>query len=326
MIGFRFGQVLPRLARENVANLRRFIAAGYQLAGMESKELSLDGAVRYFLNSLSGHVEDGGLVRIWATKQDITRIKTAEEEIRVLNNELEQRVKQRTAQLEAANRELESFAYTVSHDLRAPLRAIDGYTKILLEDYAPLLDDEGRRVCSVISGGARTMGRLIEDLLSFSRVGRVEMQSLTVDMGALAHRAFNELTTPGDRQRIDFRVASLPPAQGDPSLLRQVWANLVGNAVKFSSGRERAVIEVSAETGDNGPVYSIRDNGAGFDMRYADKLFGVFQRLHGAHEFEGTGVGLAIVQRIVQRHGGRIWGEGETDRGAVFHFTLGEST
>ena len=168
------------------------------------------------------------------------------------------------------------------------------------------------------------MGRLIDDLLSFSRVGRVEMQSLKVDMASLVHRAFNDLTSPGDRQRIDFRVASLPPAQGDPSLLRQVWANLVGNAVKFSIGRQRAVIEVSAETGGSGPVYSIRDNGAGFDMRYADKLFDVFQRLHGTHEFEGTGVGLAIVQRIVKRHGGRVWGEGEPDRGAVFRFTLGD--
>jgi PAS domain S-box-containing protein len=153
MIGFRFGQVLPRLAPQNVENLRRFIASGYQLAGMESKELALEGSVRYFLNSLSGHVEDGGLIRIWSTKQDITRIKAAEEEVRVLNAELEQRVKQRTAQLEEANRELESFAYTVSHDLRAPLRAIDGYTRILQEDYAPLLDDEGKRFCSAISGG-----------------------------------------------------------------------------------------------------------------------------------------------------------------------------
>ena len=349
MLGFRIGQIFPRLAQENVAYLRHFIESGHQLANVETKELSRDGTVKHFLNSLIGHVEEGRLLRVWGAKQDITRIKQAEEEIRLLNEELEQRVRERTAELEAANRELEAFSYSVSHDLRAPLRAIDGYTRMLTEDYGGRLDDEGRRICGVIRDSTRDMGRLIDDLLSFSRVGRAELRRREVDMTALAQAAFFELTAPAERVRIDFRVAPLPPAQGDPTLLRRVWVNLIGNAVKFSGRRERALIEVGvapdatgrerrggrpdeAAGGEpdgkmpaadrQGPVYFVRDNGAGFDMAYGGKLFGVFQRLHGAREFEGTGVGLAIAQRIIHRHGGRIWAEGEVGRGATFYFTL----
>ena len=264
--------------------------------------------------------------------------------------ELEQRVDERTAELAAANREMEAFAYTVSHDLRAPLRALDSYSQILAEESGPRLDAEGRRVCAIIGDSAREMGRLIDDLLAFSRTGRVALQPSSIDMAGLANAVFFELTTAQQRERVDFRVQPLPRAWGDPSLMRQAWMNLIGNAVKFSGKKQRAMIEVGvvtnaehgfgnadsnraaeavpAPSANGNPrseiVYFVRDNGAGFDMRYADKLFGVFQRLHSAKEFEGTGVGLAIVQRIVQRHGGRIWAEGEPERGATFHFTLGK--
>ncbi len=245
----------------------------------------------------------------------------AVENVRLLEG-LEERVRERTAQLEAANKELEAFSYSVSHDLRAPLRAVDGYTRILLEDFAPYLDAEGKRVCGVISESARAMGRLIDDLLAFSRVGRASLQLSAIEMTTMAQSIFHEATTPEEREGIDFQVRPLPTAVGDPNLMRQVWMNLLANGVKFSAKKGQPVIEVGAEQQGREIIYFVRDNGAGFDMQYADKLFGVFQRLHSTKEFEGTGVGLAIVQRIILRHGGRIWAEGEPGKGATFYFTL----
>lgn len=244
------------------------------------------------------------------------------ENIQKLTLGLEERVKRRTQALEAANKELEAFSYSVSHDLRAPLRAIDGFTRILLEDHAPRLDAEGNRVCTIISANSRKMGRLIDDLLAFSRLGRAALQITAVDMTALVDEVYQELTTPMERERIDFHREALPPAMGDPKMIRQVWTNLLSNAVKFTAKRKQARITVDATDHGDEVVYCVRDNGAGFEMQYVDKIFAVFQRLHTEREFPGTGVGLALVQRIIFRHGGRIWAEGAVDQGAAFHFAL----
>jgi PAS domain S-box-containing protein len=253
---------------------------------------------------------------------DVTDQIRAEEAIRQMNVELEKRVRERTAQLEQANRELESFSYSVSHDLRSPLRAIDGFTNILLEDYYHDLPPGGQQVSRSILNNTRRMSQLIDDLLAFSRLNRFEMRHVPVDMHALAELAFNELTTPENRQKIAFKLQPLPGMSGDPNLMRQVWLNLMSNAIKFSSRREETHIEVGFETRKEETVYYIRDNGAGFDMKYAGKLFGVFQRLHGIKDFEGTGVGLAIVQRIILRHGGRVWADAKIDHGATFYIAL----
>ncbi len=254
---------------------------------------------------------------------DVTERKGAEERMADLNAELERRVARRTELLTEANRELEAFSYSVSHDLRAPLRAIDGFSRILSEEKGSQLDEEGRRLLGIVSGNARKMGQLIDDLLTFSRSSRAEMRRTRVDMTALARAAFAEArqTVPSG-ERVELRLSDLPPAQGDPDLLRQVWANLVGNAVKFSALVERPVVEIDGEIEKGRIVYRVRDNGAGFDMVYAHKLFAVFQRLHAPSEFGGTGVGLALVKRILVRHGGDVAAEGAVGRGATFSFWL----
>ena len=246
----------------------------------------------------------------------------ADAEVRKLNEELERRVADRTTQLEAANKELESFSYSVSHDLRAPLRAVVGFSKILIEDHAGQINEEAVRKLNVIQSEAHRMGQLIDDLLAFSRLGRKAMNLVELDMTELARATYAGLNGPQDAVNVELHLATLPRAKGDRVLLGQVWANLMSNAVKFSSKREKPLVEVSAISDEKEHIYFVRDNGAGFDPRYQSKLFGVFQRLHSTGEFPGTGVGLALVQRIVVRHGGRVWADGKPGEGATFYFTL----
>jgi signal transduction histidine kinase len=239
-----------------------------------------------------------------------------------LNAELEQRVWQRTAQLEAANKELETFSYSVSHDLRTPLRAIDGFSSILLDDYADKLDEEGKRLLNVVRDNTSRMEQLIDDILQFSRSSRLEMTFSEIDMGKLAHEVVKELQPAVANSKLRVDIEPIPPATGDRAMMHQVFVNLLSNAIKFSSTRESAMIKVGGAIEGDEAVYYVKDNGAGFDMQYADKLFGVFQRLHAVNEFEGTGIGLAIVQRIITRHGGRVWAEGKVNEGATIYFAL----
>jgi light-regulated signal transduction histidine kinase (bacteriophytochrome) len=241
----------------------------------------------------------------------------------VSRDELEQRVIERTTQLETANKELEAFSYSVSHDLRAPLRAIHGFSRLLLEEYAPHLADEARRYLHLVCDNAQQMGQLIDDLLAFSRLSRQPLKRQPVACADLVQQVLEELRGEHAGRHIDIAVGDLGMCQVDPALLKQVLINLCANALKFTRQRDVAMIEIGCRQVDGERVYFVKDNGVGFDMKYVGKLFGVFQRLHRIDEYDGTGVGLAIVQRIIHRHGGRVWAEAAVNQGATFYFTLG---
>jgi len=320
LVGQRVGDVLAPLYEEQIRPHLDRAFAGERVA--YELHRSTSGVNHYYTVKYEPTKVNGSVSLVVVVITDITEQKQAEEKIHQLNSELEERVIQRTAQLEAANKELEAFSYSVSHDLRAPLRAVNGFAGIVLEDFSPQLPEEGKRYLERIRNGGQRMGELIDDLLAFSHLSRQSVNRQTVDTTKLVQNVFDELKPQRDDRRIEIKVGELPACHGDPALLKQVWVNLISNAIKYSRGREPAIVEIGCthENGEN--IYFVRDNGAGFDMQYANKLFGVFQRLHRNDEFEGTGVGLAIVQRIVHRHGGRVWAKAKVNEGATFYFTL----
>jgi signal transduction histidine kinase len=264
--------------------------------------------------------EHGRIANYVAIKEDITERVEAERHIRELNESLERRVAERTAELERANKELESFSSTVSHDLRAPLRAINGFSRLLLENERARLSDDGRGMLDRIVANSSRLGALIEEILEYSRAAQKPLHRTPVDLGKLARSIADEMAGDHPAARVD--VATLPLVEGDATMLHQVLQNLVGNALKFSAGRSAPRVEVGCSREGDEDVFFVRDNGAGFDMRYADKLFGMFQRMHSESQFPGTGVGLAIVKRLIERHGGRIWAESAPEAGATFYFTV----
>jgi hypothetical protein len=304
------GVALIRAAREIDPFIGAIVMTGHGTIDTAVQAMKV-GALDYILKPFRLNV----ILPVLSRALDVQRLRRE-------NAALQERERIRSAELAIAYRDLEAFAYSISHDLRAPLRAISGFVQILQEDYAARLDEEGQRLIGVIREGSHTMDHLIVGLLAFSRVGRQALDSASIDMQALANAAATEMRAAYSGPEPLIEIAALPSCAGDPTVVRQVWCNLIGNALKYSARRAQPHVRICGRVEGAEAIYEVQDNGAGFDMQYASKLFGVFQRLHSAEEFAGTGVGLAIVQRIVTRHGGRIWAEAAPDAGARFAFAL----
>ena len=315
-----------KVAEQN--DFTRRLLAGEAITSLETRRVTKDGRILDVWMTVTKLVDDAGKpIGIASTERDISDRKRAAEEVHKLNAELEQRVRDRTAQLESANKELESFSYSVSHDLRAPLRHVQGYVDMLAREVGGQLSDKGRRCMKTIEDASREMGVLIDDLLTFSRMGRAEMTETMVNLDVLVQDTLRDLQAATSARNMVWKIPPLPAVQADPAMLKLVLTNLFGNAVKFTGPRDPAEIEMGIAGTENGRVILfVRDNGVGFDPQYTHQLFGVFQRLHPADEFEGTGIGLAHVRRIIARQGGRTWAEGKLNEGATFYFTLKPSS
>ena len=289
----------------------------------EAKYTKRDNSISWYHLRITPITETkGSIIGLCVVASDITQRKKSEAEIKSLNSSLEKKVAERTTELEEANKELEAFTYSVSHDLLSPLRNIDSFIDVMIEDYRNKLNEEGQHTLGVIKRNSTLMGRLIEDLLNFARFGKVPLRKQLVNMNSVVAEVIDELRFMTNQLSAKIKLQDMHPAYCDPQLVKQVWVNLLSNAVKYSRKKEKPEIEIGSLEEDGQIIYYIKDNGVGFDMQYADKLFGVFQRLHKSGEFEGTGVGLAIVHRIITKHGGRIWANSKAGEGAVFEFVL----
>lgn len=322
MEGDEFLSLMPSVYTEVIESIKQHVQAGKNYTS-ENRFIRASGRIVWYDVKLDSIKDEKGIITGWCLAvRETTPYRSSHAEVKATNDLLEQKVKARTAELEIANKELEAFTYSVSHDLMAPLRIIDGFSQVLLDDYKNKLDDEGFQTLQVIKRNANRMGELVNDLLNLARLGRANLIKRTANMQEIVASVIDEMRFSTNKIEAKIKVKDLRPADCDAILIKQVWSNLVSNAIKYSRTKPAPQIEIGCSELNGQVVYYIKDNGVGFDVQFSGKLFGVFQRLHKPNEFEGTGVGLAIVHRIITRHGGRVWADAKVNEGATFYFTL----